>query len=128
MAKRSIEWPPRVVGGRLAMTPDVTTGGSPTVALGQIVALSLLDAGNANPFNATDELGVADPTFSPMSAGGQAVIRARVQKQFARLARERRARLVALAFERSEDVLTAVLTYDDLETGGRERLQVPING
>lgn len=120
--KRSLHFPLRVTGGRLVMTPAPSAGADPT-ALNQILALSLLDATSTNPWNAADDLGLRDPTFSSRRAT-EARVRARIRARFTRLERAKRCRLIeaALTWEGAE--LRVVITYESLETGDRQQLEV----
>lgn len=128
--RRSILWPPTVSGGRLVMTPDPQDPEADSDgALRQIVMLSLLDYKSTNPWN--DGLGLADPTFTPNTAGEHARLRAAISTRFSRLERERRARLVGCEIRVSPDarsVLLVDLTYDNLETGGRRQMDLSVNG
>ena len=78
------------------------------------------------------EVGIRDPTYQGASRAQQAQIRARVRDVFARLQRERRARLVEVTFRREvvDDLQGMVVRveYENLETGGRQALESTING
>lgn len=130
--KKTLAWPPRLENGGLAMTaspddPDATDRGE---ALRQIVRLCVLPGENANPWN--PELGVPDGTFQPDRLRDRATVEARIRTRFSELERQRRARLVSVTFGTSTDgglqTRTVALVYEDLEQGGRENLEVSING
>lgn len=129
--RRSILWPPKLAGGRLAMTPDPNDPGADfDVELRQIIGLGLLDGSSGNPFNAGDELGVNDPTFRGATNAERGVIRGQIRRRFRRLERDRRARLVSVEF-RTDTVqgnprLLADITYTNLETGERRDMELAI--
>lgn len=128
--KRTIVWPPKVRGGRLAMTEDPETDPlDPDAALRQIIRLNLLDGSSSNPWNAG--VGTTDPTFSRNDAATQARLRARVRDVFQRLERTKRAKLVAVRFPRDpQDPARLVLEveYVNLETSGRLNMEIAPNG
>jgi hypothetical protein len=126
--RRTIEWPPRVVGGRLAMTPDPDTDpADPGLSLRQIVRLSCLPGRSTNAFNDADRLGVDDATWSAQNSAGEATMREGIVRQFARLERERRARLVELSFTRSRTGELGVrVSYEDLESGTRQEMEASL--
>lgn len=129
--KRSIQWPPRVVGGRLQMTPDPEDDlvVDRTVALRQLIALSVQDGRSGNPWNTADQLGVNDATFAPATIATQATIKAQVKRQFGRLERERRARLVAVTVAPGQPgELRVDITYIDLETQERLNMEIARHG
>lgn len=130
--KRSIAWPPRLENGGLALTadpddPDATDRGE---ALRQIVRLCVLPGENANPWN--PELGVPDATYQPDRHRDRAAHERRVRRRFSELERQRRARLVSLDYSTTTanglQELAVRVIYEDLEQGGREDLEVSING
>ena len=129
MASRSIRWPPVLSGGRLLMTPDPDdprlTPEDRGIELRQLLAICVQDATGANPFNAGAGLGVRDATFSGQSNGSKAQVRARIETQFRRLEAARRARLTDVTFAKGEAAgeLLVQITYEDLETGSRQRLE-----
>ena len=134
MARRSILWPPKLSGGRLVMTPDPDLADleDANVELRQIIGVSLLPGENNHPFNDPAEIGIRDPTYQGASRAQQAQIRARVRDVFARLQRERRARLVEVSFRREvvDDLSSLIvrIEYENLETGGRLALESTLNG
>lgn len=127
--RRTMSWPPTFPGGRTRWTadPDDEAATDPDEALRQIIRLSISGGRSQNPFNLPDQLGVRDPTFAAAAdrSGGGARWRADVRRQFRRLERTRRARLVKFDVRAgAEGQLLGDLTYDSLETGRRERLEV----
>lgn len=124
--KRTIRWPPQVIGGRLAMTADPASDPiDQNEALRQIIRLSLLDGTNSNPWN---DVGLDDPTFTTMNATSRARIRSAIRDVFDQLERTHRAKLSSVVFKDDTDAdapaLKAVIAYINLETGGRERMEV----
>lgn len=125
--KRTIPWPPVVVGGRLAMTEDPNgEPQDPDAALRQVIRLNLLDGSNANPWNGT--IGTPDPTFRPASSATRARLEARVREVFRGLERTHRAKLSTVTFEPtnpSDPALLALrVVYVNLETGGRQSMEI----
>lgn len=111
------------------MTPDPDDADAdPNVQLRQAIGLTLLDGTSLNPFNASDTLGVADPTFKGATAAELATMRGNIRRQFSRLERNRRARLSGVTFTRDGTKLTAEIVYVNLETGGRQNMELSING
>lgn len=131
MAKRTITWPPVVEGGRLSMTADPTGAADADArgaALRQVIRLRLGDGYSTNGFNAPDRLGIADPTFGAASVSGLATIRSEVVRHFRALERERRAKLVTVAVDPGQaGTVTVRIEYEDLETGGRDRMELARN-
>lgn len=115
---RSIRWPPEIVDGRLVWTQD------PAEATRQIVRLSISPGTSAHPF--VSRRGVVP--WGAQATGGEAETRRRISEAFRKLEAERRARLVSLAFERRGGELLALVSYEDLETGRRDRLEGRIDG
>ncbi len=129
--RRSILWPPSLSGGRLVMTPDPAVDTTdPDVEIRQTIALSLLDCGNANPFNGA--LGVPEQAYRSAGAADAARLNAAVRARFAQLERDHRARLVEIVIG---DVVDGPLTarpvtvvYENLETGERQQMEASLNG
>jgi len=128
--KRTVIWPPKVVGGRLAMTEDPATDPvDPSAALRQVIRLSVLDGTSTNPWN--KGVGTTDQSFKRSDAGTRARLRARVASVFGRLERTHRAKLVGISFPPDPSnpaTMTVLVEYTDLETGGRESLEIAPNG
>ena len=125
--KRTVAWPPVIVGGRLAMTEDPATPVQvdPSAALRQVIRLSVLDGRSSHAWNERQGLGLADPAFSPRSGATRARIAQRVRGVFAGLERTRRAKLAALTFPAADPAtLSLVIEYTNLETGGRESMEI----
>lgn len=127
--KRTIRWPPTVEGGRLVLTADPDDTDADTDARGeglrQIIRLRLLDGRSDNAFNEPDNLGIRDPTFSQANAAGLARLRAEVTRHFRELERQRRAKLVSVAVNQAEAGTVEIrIEYEDLETGGRDRMEL----
>lgn len=120
--KRTIVWPPRLDGGRLAMTadPEDEDAQDPGQALRQIVALAVRGGSSAHPWHDPDD---ADPTFARGPAS-EARIRLRVRRVFDRLERTHRARLADLSIRRFPGGLAVQIAYTDLETGGRQSMEI----
>lgn len=129
--KRTVTWPPVVRGGRLQMTEPAATrapldGGA---ALRQIIRLNLLDGSSTNPWNA--DAGTPDQAFKSNDPATRARLRSRVLDVFRRLERTKRAKLVSLAFPRDPENpgrLIVRIEYSDLESGGRQDLEIAANG
>lgn len=136
--RRTIRWPPKVVQGRLAQTPDPNdpdlTLDDQSVALRQLIGLSLLDGNSGNPFNQALNLGVDDQTFKGVTTQSRAAIRALVRQKFRGLELARRARLASVDITREKGtketgpILRISIEYENLETGRREELERTING
>lgn len=115
------------------MTPDPSDETAlPNVELNQIIAISLLDGSNGNPFNARDKIGVREPAYKGSSNASRAQIQGEIRRRFERLAREKRAKLLEVEFE-SKDVagvphLFVQIVFENLETGARQSVEVPVNG
>lgn len=123
--RRSILWPPKIIGGRCVLTPDPRDPASdPNVAVSQIIALSLLPGSSTHPWNRQQGLGVTDPTFAPLSAASRQGRRGDIRERFAQLERERRARLVNVVESEGDSTLIVSVTYENLETGERVDLEV----
>lgn len=126
--KRTIVWPPQLSGGRCAMTPDPNSpGDDPDEALRQIVRLALFEGTSTNAWNVRDRLGIADPAFGPVSVAGQARLRAEIERQFKRLEKSRRAKLVAVTFRPGDAQMLLDVEYENLESGGRDRMEIARN-
>lgn len=127
--KRTLAWPPRFEGGGLAMTadPDDALADDPGEALRQIVRLRMLPGENGNPFNS--ELGLDGPTWQPLNQRTATQARAQVITQFEALEQGVRARLIAVDViaDADDGILRINVDYEDLETGRRESLEVPLN-
>lgn len=110
------------------MTPDPSTDpADPGLSLRQIVRLSLLPGGSTNAFNLADKLGVDDATFQRNNAATEGKIREGTTRQFARLERDARARLIDLTFTRRAGNLGVRVRYEDLENGTRESMEASIS-
>ena len=116
MPTKSIQWPPRIVQGRLAWTAD------PTEANRQAIRLALLRGPAGNPFSDSEGL----PVFEPLAGASEAAVRVRIEAAFRSLERTRRARLTGLTFRRGAGELVAEVEYVDLETTRRDRMELPI--
>lgn len=129
--KRTILWPPKVLGGRLAMTEDPSSDPvDPGAALRQIIRLNLLDGSHANPFHGTG--GVPDATFRAADPTTRARLRSDVREVFRRLERTHRAKLIGQSFAPPDPDapgrLVLQIEYEDLETGGRQNMEIARNG
>ena len=129
--KRTIRWPPVVRAGRLLKTESPTAREltDPGAALRQVIRLALLDGTSGNPWN--DDTGLPDQTFRPNDPATRARIRAKVNEVFRRLERTKRAKLVGISFPRDPAdgaTLTVRIEYADLESGGRQDLEIAANG
>lgn len=125
--KRTVAWPPQLVGGRLAMTEAATVADpiDPSAALRQVIRLSILDGRSGHAWNERQGLGLNDPTFAPSSGPTRARIAARVREVFQGLERTRRAKLATLTFKTPDPgTLELVIEYTNLETGGRESMEI----
>lgn len=112
------------------MTPDPDADGTLAaeidVELSQILALSLLPFDSANPFQRSG-LGMADPTWSPVNRAAQTGIRARIEERFKGFERQRRAKLVEIAFSPAVDgAWTIAIDYLSLETSRQGRVERPL--
>lgn len=116
MPTKSIQWPPRIVQGRLAWTAD------PAEANRQAIRLALLRGPSGNPFEDAEGL----PEFEPLARTSEAAVRVRIESTFRELERARRARLVGLVFKAGAGELIAVVDYVDLETTRRDRMELSI--
>lgn len=123
--KRTIEWPPRLVRGGVAMTPaESDAEAEQGVALRQLIALRLQDATSANPWNQAELLGIDDRAFAASTSAGLATLESEIRRHFAELEGARRARLVELTSSRDRDGRVVVsVVYDNLEIGTRQRLE-----
>lgn len=125
--KRTVAWPPVIVGGRLAMTEDPTDSDpvDPSAALRQVIRLSVLDGRSGHAWNERQGLGLNDPSFAPSSGATRARIAQRVREVFTGLERARRAKLANLTFNTTDpSTLALVIEYTNLETGGRESMEI----
>jgi hypothetical protein len=124
--KRTITWPPRIVGGRLAMTEDPARDPQdPSAALRQVIRLSLMDGRSGHAWNERQGLGLNDPTFAPSSGATRARIGQRVREVFTGLERNHRAKLAASTFNTTDPAtLSLVIEFTNLETGGRESMEI----
>ncbi len=125
--RRSIRWPPQLAGGRVQMTTDPETA-TDNLSLRQVIAIMLQPGDSTNPWNDVDDLGVDDATFERTSRARLAHTEAQARRQFARLERESRARLIGLGVEASGADVLILVHYEDLETGARQQLEVRIDG
>ena len=116
MPTKSIQWPPRIVRGRLQFTTD------PQAANRQAIRLALLRGPAGNPFE--DAVGL--PVFDPLNRASEAAVKTRIEAVFRELERTRRARMVGLSFDRASGELRAVIEYLDLETTRRDRMELPV--
>lgn len=116
MPTKSIEWPPRIIRGRLQFTGD------PEAANRQAIRLALLRGPAGNPFE--DSAGL--PVFEPLARASEAAVKTRIEAVFRKLERTRRARLVSLTFDRGPGELRALIEYLDLETTRRDRMELPV--
>ena len=131
--KRTIRWPPKVRGGRLPMTEDPESDPlDADAALRQIIRLNLLDGTSGNPWGGqAGGAGLQDQTFARNAPTTKAVIRSKVRRVFQSLERTHRAKLVGLEFPRDPDRparLVVRIVYSNLETGGRQSMEIAPNG
>lgn len=123
--RRTIRWPPRIVGGRVVMTADPEVEDSdPNEALIQTMALGLLPGTSTNPWNDRDRIGVDDQTFSAVDGPQRRIRRALVERRFRLLERERRAKLVSVQESTRSGETVVRIEYDNLETGERVATEV----
>ncbi len=124
--KRTIRWPLQVSGGRLVMTADPDSGGGDqTESLRQIIRLALKSGRSTNAWTERQSLGLRDATFGV----DYARTRQSITRIFARLERLKRAKLAEVSFAISPDKdgeLKVAISYVDLETQGRERMEVAL--
>lgn len=124
--KRTMTWPPQVQGGRASMTPDPDSDPlDPNVALRQVIRLAILDGTSSNPWNSG--IGTPDATFKSNDGTTKARLRTRIRAVFKRLERTHRAKLASLSFPRDPtqpSVLNVEIAYINLETGGRDRMEI----
>lgn len=126
--KRTLRWPISVVGGRAQLTADPDApNADPDDALGQVIALRLLDNRSGNPFDVRAGLQF-DPTFQRFDGAAMAQVDAAVRAQFRELESSRRARLVSLTMTHADGVLDLQIEYVNLETGLRRGLEVSRGG
>jgi len=129
MAARTVTWPPRLEGGRWKMTADLTVpGGDRGEALRQLIRLSLPTGGpGGNPWNVQAGTWFGDATWTEASGRGGRGLRSKITTLFKRLERQRRAKLdsVDVQIPDSATILVSI-GYHDLETGGRESLEVTL--
>jgi hypothetical protein len=122
--KRTLRWPIVVSNGRAELTADPNDPmADPDDALGQVIALRLLDNRGGNPF-ATPAGLQFDPVFASTGREGRARFEAGIREQFRDLERSRRARLAEVSIREVDGALLADLSYENLETGDRRRLGV----
>jgi hypothetical protein len=114
----SIQWPPDLESGRAALVDGADE-------LRQVIRLALLDAQNGNPFNSDLDPG-GEAVWAAMAPAASGEAAARVRSVFARLERERRARLEAVdvADAGATGDRTITVRYLDLETGRPDVLEV----
>lgn len=124
--KRTIRWPMQVSGGRLVMTADPDSGaGDQTEALRQIIRQALKSGRSTNAWTERQNLGLRDATFGV----DYARTRHSITRVFARLERLKRAKLSEVSFATHPDKageLHVTISYVDLETQGRERMEVAV--
>ena len=127
--RRTVTWPPRLESGGWAMTaaPDDPLAEDPGESLRQIIRLRVLPGTNSNAFNGP--IGLTDPTWQPLTTRSAARTRAGIITQFDGLEQGNRARLlgVELRADPADGVMRIEVDYEDLETGRREGLEVPLN-
>ena len=122
--KRTLRWPIKVVDGRAEMTADPDDpNADPDDALGQVIAMRLLDNRGGNPFDALVGLQF-DATFAAAGREGLARLEAGVREQFRDLERTRRARLADVVIHTVEGQTRVDVQYINLETGDRRRMGV----
>jgi hypothetical protein len=129
--KRTIAWPPVISGGRMKMTeaPSARAPLDAGAALRQVIRLALLDGTSGNPWNGA--AGTPDQAFRSNDPATRARLRSRVHEVFRRLERTKRAKLIALTFPRdalNPASLIVRIEYSDLESGGRQDLEIAANG
>lgn len=126
--KRTLRWPIVVTNGRAELTADPDApGADPDDALGQLIALRLLDNRSGNPFDKRAGLQF-DPTFQVFDGAARAAVDAAIRAQFRDLETSRRARLSSLVLTFRDGVLDAQIEYMNLETGLRRGLGVTLGG
>ena len=122
--KRTLRWPIVVSNGRAELTADPNDpAADPDDALGQVIAIRLLDNRGGNPF--AEPAGLQfDPVFEATGREGRARFEAGIREQFRDLERTRRARLSEVTIRVTDGAMTADVQYENLETGDRRRLGV----
>jgi hypothetical protein len=122
--KRTLRWPIKVVDGRAELTADPDDpNADPDDALGQVIALRLLDNRGGNPFDAVAGLQF-DAVFDAAGREGLARLEAGVREQFRDLERTKRARLADVVIRTDDGEVRLDVQYVNLETGDRRRLGV----
>lgn len=122
-----MQWPPVYRAGRAIMTPaPEDVGRDRGRALRQLIALRVQDGASTHPWlqGLAGDVG----TWKPTDGRGMAKIRQRINDMFEALDADRRARLASLSMRGEGGTLRISIVYEDLETGNREDLEVPING
>ena len=114
----SIRWPPEFVDGRLVWTATHAE------ATAQLVRLTLTAGRSAHPFTNRE----SPEPWTAQNRRGEAAARTRIERAFAQLSANRRARLLSLSFERREGELVGRVRYEDLETGRAEDVEGAVDG
>lgn len=125
MAKRSVRWPIRLVGGRVPLTDSTTTEtGDRSESLRQIVRHRCLDGASRNPFRREVEAG--DLVFEVLDSNGLRRAEARIRSALAPLEVERRAKIVSIraTAQPGSGKINVAVSYIDLEVGERRELEI----
>lgn len=131
MASRSVTWPPRLQGGRWALTADPSDGTADKwdrgEALRQVIRLSLLGGPGGNPWNVQAGVGLEGVAFTGKGKADLRGLRTAVRARFQQLERQRRAKFESMDVDTSEPgVVKVSIRYHDLETDGRDALEITL--
>lgn len=114
---RGIEVPTKAVNGRLKLL-------SGDGYIRQLVETMLDDGDSENPFQ--DLPMREDMIFQINDSISDGLIKEKIKKGFAILERDQLARYVSLKFISENEVKKIIVKYENLETGERPEIEVPI--